>query len=272
MSGARTVAIVAAVLGLVMAGGIAAVPVRAAPTPTLTILSPANNAVIGNGSPVAVLFTVTNFNLTVPGTGGSAPDTGHVDVYVDGALASAASTNDVVLPLPSGPHAILLRLVTDNDSPLIPDVRASVSVMVTRGPVGETPGLSVVFPANGTVLGTDFWVDFSVRNFALVPLGSPPGVPGEGHVQVYLDGDFYAEQTTDDAIHLSLPDGSHHVLFELVDSGSQALSPNVTASVVVNVKALIGRTIRADVTPYLAGANIVIGLAILAAIYRKLEV
>lgn len=267
---ARTWILVLAVSALLAAS--MASPARAAPAPTLTILSPANNAIIANGSPVAVLFTVSDFNLTPPGTGGPAPDIGHVDVSVDGTLVTVASTNTVVLPLPSGPHTVRLRLVTDNGSALTPDVSASVSFMVTRGPVGETPGISVAFPEGGGVLGTDFWIEFRVTNFLLVPLGSPPGVPGEGHVHVYLDGDFYSEQTNDEPVHFNLPDGRYNVTFQLVDSGSHALSPNVTASVDFTVRALVGRIPRTDLTPYLAGANIAIGLAILAAIYRRLEV
>lgn len=264
--------LVVALIGLVIMTSAGMPSARAAPAPTLSILTPADNAIIGNGSPVAVTFWVTNFNLTDPGTGGPAASVGHADVFVDGTLATVASTNTLVLFLPSGPHVILLRLVTDNGSALNPDVSASVHVMVTRGPASAMPGLAVAYPADGAVVGTDCWVDFRVANFALVPLGSPPGVPGEGRVRVYVDGVYYSEQTTDEAVHFNLPDGRYNVTFELVDSGSRSLTPRVTASVDFTVKALVGRTVPTDLTPYLAGVNIVLGLAILAAIYRKLEV
>src|SRR5207244_7867813 len=62
--------------------------------------------------------------------------------FVDDTLTAQTSVNTIVLPLPSGPHTIRLQLVTDNGSALNPDVTASVSVMVTRGPAGGAPGLS----------------------------------------------------------------------------------------------------------------------------------
>src|SRR5206468_9409074 len=117
---------------------------RGAPLPTLSLLSPTPNSAIGNATPIAILFAVTNFNLTEPGNGTSSPNSGHVDVFVNDTLTAQSSVSTIVLPLPSGPHTIRLRLVTDNGSALNPDVTASVSVMVTRGPAGGTPGLSIV--------------------------------------------------------------------------------------------------------------------------------
>lgn len=260
-----------ALVALLAAAAIPAMPARAAAAPTLTVLSPANNAVIGNGSPVAVIFTVTDFNLTDPGTGGSSPGTGHVDVFVNGTLVAETAQNTVTLPLPSGPHTIRLELVNANESALVPDVSASISVMTTQGPVGGTPALSIPYPADGAVIGTDLWVSFRTTDFVLVPAGSPPGVPGEGHVHVILDGGVYAELFNDQPIHFNIPDGAHNVTLELVDSGSHPLTPDVRASVTFTVRALTGRTVRLDLTPYLAGANIALGLAVLAAIYRRLE-
>src|SRR5436309_14230355 len=83
--------------------------VRAA-GPTLTIVSPADQAVIGNGSSVPVIYVVSDFNLTPPGTGGPSPTQGHVDVYVDGVLTMAVSQETIELSLPSGIYTILLPL------------------------------------------------------------------------------------------------------------------------------------------------------------------
>ena len=66
-------ALVIAAVGMLVASGVPASNARGAPPPTLSIVSPANNAVIGNGSAVAVVFAVTNFNLTDPGTGTTSP-------------------------------------------------------------------------------------------------------------------------------------------------------------------------------------------------------
>src|SRR3989442_10200911 len=103
----------------------------------------------------------------------------------------------MVLPLPSGPHTIGWGLVTDSGSAWNPDVTASVAVMGTLGPAGGTPGLSIFFPREGALVGTDSTVSFRVTNFVLVAPGGPAGVPNEGHVRVLLDGASYADLTDD---------------------------------------------------------------------------
>lgn len=268
---ARILGVTLAAIGVLLVAGFPATNVRGAPGPTLSIVSPANGAVIGNGTPVAVVFAVTNFNLTEQGNGTSSPDSGHVDIFVDGGSTGSAATNTIVLSLPSGPHTILLRLVMNNGSALNPDVTASVSMMMTQGPAGATPGLSIVSPREGALLGTDFTVSFRVTNFVLVP-GGPAGVPNEGQVRVQLDGSFYADLTEATPIHFSLRDGPHNVTLQLEDSGHRPLDPAVVVSLHITVKALVGRVTPFDATPYLALANVLLGLAILAAIYRKLEV
>ena len=268
---ARTYALVVATVGILIASGIAASEGRAAPSPTLSIVSPTPNAVIGNGTPVVVVFAVTNFNLTDSTNGTSSPNSGHVDVFVDGALAATASVNTIVLALPSGAHAIRLQLVAINGSALSPDVTASVAVVVTRGPAGGIPGLSIVVPRDGALVGTDFTVSFRVTNFVLVAPGGPAGVPNEGHVRVGLDGAYHATLTDEAPLHLNLKDGPHAVTLELVGNDDRPLSPPVTVNVNLTVQALLGRVTPFDATPFLALANLLIGLGILAAIYRKLE-
>src|SRR5437870_11729593 len=256
---------------MLIASGIAASEGRAAPSPTLSIVSPTPNTVIGNGTPVVVVFAVTSFNLTGVTNGTSSPNSGHVDVFVDGALAATASVNTIVLALPSGAHAIRLQLVAINGSALSPDVTASVAVVVTRGPAGGIPGLSIVVPRDGALVGTDFTLSFRVTNFVLVAPGGPAGVPNEGHVQVRLDTARYADLTDDAPLHLNLKDGPHTVTLQLVDNEGGPLNPDVSVSLHLTVQALLGRVTPFDATPYLALVNILLGLGILAAIYRKLE-
>src|SRR5437667_9052889 len=268
---ARIVALILASLGILIVSGIAASSGRAAPPPTLSIGSPNSNAVIGNGTPVVVVFAVTNFNLTDPGNGTSSPDSGHVDVFVDGSLTSKASVNTIVLALPSGPHTIRLQLVMDNGSALNPDVTASVAVMVTQGPAGGTPGLSIFYPREGALLGTDSTISFRVTNFVVVAPGGPTGVPNDGHVRVLLDGAYYADLTDVAPLHLNLKHGLHNVTLQLVDNAGSSLNPNVAVSLHITVQALVGRVTPSDATPFLALAHLLIGLGILAAFYRKLE-
>ena len=267
----RCLAFVLATIGMLIASGVTGSTARGAATPTLIIVSPAPSAVIGNGTPVAVVFAVTDFNLTEPGSGTPSADSGHVDVFVDGVRTGHASANTIELALPSGPHTIRLRLVQDNGSALNPDVTASVVVTVTLGPAGGTPGLSIVYPQDNALLGTDSTVSFRVTNFVVVPPGGPGGVPNEGHIRVLVDGAYYSDLTDYAPLHLNLKDGGHTVTLRLVDNIENPLNPDVNVTLHLTAKALLGRVQPFDATPYLALANLLVGLGILATIYRKLE-
>src|SRR5438046_8362688 len=110
--------------------------VRAA-GPSLSILSPVNDQVIGNGTPVIVHFAVSNFALVQPGRVGQTvnPTEGHVDMYVDGAYSRLLTTvAPISVSLPSGPHGIRLHLVQSHGPPLTPDVSSSGRVLPTHGP------------------------------------------------------------------------------------------------------------------------------------------
>ena len=80
-----------------------------------------------------------------------------------------------------------------------------------------------------------------------------------------------ADLTDDTPLHLNLKDGPHTVTLRLVDDDGQPLNPDVVVSLHLTVQALVGRVTPFDATPYLALANILLGLGILAALYRKLE-
>src|SRR5205807_10269070 len=101
----RALILVCVMIGLLGGSGLMAPNARAAPGPTLSIVSPANNAIVGNGSPVAIVFAVTNFNLTEPDAGPSTPDSGHAAGLVDGGFAAPSRPKSVVLPPPCGPQS-----------------------------------------------------------------------------------------------------------------------------------------------------------------------
>src|SRR6266571_6362072 len=193
----RAAAFVLAGVLVVLVLGVSAPGVRAA-GPTLRIVSPADHAVIGNGTSVPVIFVVSGFNLTPTGTGGPGPSPteGHVDVYVDGVLMMAVSQETIELSLASGTYTILLRLVSDNGTSLSPDVTSSISFTVTQGPAVGTPRIEIsyveiTYPTVGLVLGRDVTISFRITDFALVPPGRGEPVPNEGHVAVFLDGVYY---------------------------------------------------------------------------------
>ena len=97
------------------------------------------------------------------------------------------------------------------------------------------------------------------------------GVRNEGHIRVRLNGVYYADLTDLAPLHLNLKDGAYNVTLQLVDNGGSPLNPDVRVSLHIAVQALVGRVTPFDATPFLALANLLIGLGILAAIYRKLE-
>src|SRR5256885_342676 len=131
---AGVLVLVGALLVLVL--GLSAPGVRAA-VPTLTILSPADHAVIGNGTPVPVIFVVSDFNLTSPGTGGPSPTQGHVAVYLDGVYYMAVTA---FRPIPfsdlvDGKHTVQVQLVDDAGQPLTPDASDSVTFQIQFAPI-----------------------------------------------------------------------------------------------------------------------------------------
>jgi len=231
--------------------------------PSLRILSPANNAIIGNGSPVSVVYLVSNFNLTKPGTGSASnPNEGHVNVVVDGMLTDEVSAQTIALTLGSGIHDIRLRLVTDNGTALNPDVNASVAVTVTQGPAFGKPGIRITYPTEGLLRGTDNAISFDLTNFALVPPGGPSNVPNEGHIRVFVDGRYYEELTEYEPAHMGLDDGRHTIRMQLVDNGGSPLSPDTFAVVNFTTQTGLGR--GPDYMPILAYANGGLVLGILA--------
>ena len=255
---------------LVAVLGLSAPGVRAA-GPTLTIVSPADHAVIGNGTPVLVIFVVSDFNLTPPGTGGPSPTDGHVAVYVDGMLTMATSQETIELPLASGTYTILLRLVADNGTSLNPDVTSSISVTVTQGPAVGTPRIhityvEITYPTPKLVLGRDVTISFNVTDFALVPPGRGAAVPNEGHVAVFLDGVYVMAVMAFRPIPFSdLLDGDHNVTVRLVNDAGQPLTPDASDSVTFRIQfaAIV------DINPYVQITQVILAGAIFFVLFYR---
>jgi len=214
--------------------------------------------VIGYGMPVSLVLRVTDFNLTQPGGTGSGtnPNAGHIEVFVDGSLAAIVSDLTVVLPLDSGSHEIRTRLVQDDGTPLSPDVSAFLTVLVTHGPETGIPTIAITYPENDAARGADTSISFRIANFSLVTPGRPVA-PNEGHIEIYLDGELYAELTDYEPAHFSdLGDGDHTVVLQLVDGAHNPLVPDASASVRFHVT----EAHVVDINPQFA-----VGIAVLVA-------
>jgi hypothetical protein len=263
---------------LLLVSGLPDGSVRAAPPPpTLTIVSPANNTVIGNGSPLSIVFAVGNFNLTDPGTAGPGPATneGHVNVYVDGNLTTVVSRPTVVLSLESGRYRVQLRLVSDNGTPLTPDVKASITVTLTHGPAAGAPRIAItyveiLYPIAGQLWGDDISISFRITNFTLVPPGRRESVPNEGRVRVLVDGLVFNDITSFGPAHFSdLPNGEHTVTLRLVDGAGQPLNPDALDSRTFGVEGEQKVAPIPDLSPYLLTAQIGLGAAIVGVLYVR---
>lgn len=208
--------------------------------PSLAIVSPANNSVIGNGSPVIVTFSVSNFVLVQPGRVGQVanPSEGHVNVTVDGQLVRLMTQIEpIVLQLDSGSHPIVLQLRNSNGSALIPDVRASITVVVTHGPAGGKPELSILFPPSGSSSGHDVYVAVTIRNFTLVDPHGRPNAPNEGHLLVQVGGLYQQELARyEPAFVVDMPDGDNNITVFLVNNDNSKLTPAVSDTTTVHIK------------------------------------
>jgi len=245
-------------------------PSVAAAGPSLSILAPANDQVVGNGTPVIVSFAVANFTLVQPGRVGQVggPTEGHVEVYVDGVYSRLLTrVEPFSLPLESGPHTIRLRLVQDNGTPLTPDVFASVRVVATHGPAVGTPTIMIVSPKPGPTISHDLYVAVAVTNFTLVDPDGQANAPNEGHVQLFLNGVLHQEPRAYDlGFIVDMPDGNSTITARLVNNDNTPLNPDVSASVTVRILGAADPTPSEQVT---AGVSLILALILVVLLLRR---
>ena len=213
----------------------------AAVAPSLTIVSPTEGAVIANGTPVLVLFQVSNFAFVQPGRVGQigSPNEGHANVFLDAQLVRLLT--DVApfsLSLTSGPHMIGIQLVADNGTALNPDVSASVRVVTTLGPGGGVPRITILSPTPLESTGHGIYVSYRIENFTLVEPRGQPNAPGEGHVQLLVEGVVVMEVIQYEPVLLvSLPEGDITISARLVNNDNTTLTPDARANVPIHVVA-----------------------------------
>src|SRR5213593_2448146 len=259
-------------LGLLLGTFLLAVtsPSAAAAGPSLSILTPANDQVVGNGTPVIVSFAVANFVLVQPGRVGQVgtPTEGHVDLYVYGVYSRLLTrVEPVSLPLGSGPHTIRLQLVQDNGTPLSPDVSASVRIVASHGPAAGTPTLTIVSPRPGPTIAHDVYFAVEVTNFTLVDSYGQPNAPNEGHVQLFLNAVLNQEpRAYDQGFIVDMPDGNNTVTARLVNNDNTPLSPDVSASVTIRIQGAADPTGSEQVT---GGVSLILALILVVLLLRR---
>ncbi|HWM53591.1 MAG TPA: hypothetical protein VNP71_10570 [Thermoplasmata archaeon] len=245
-------------------------PSAAAAGPSVSILAPANDQVIGNGTPVIVSFAVANFVLVQPGRVGQVANAGegHVDVYVDGAYSRLLThIEPISLPLESGPHTIRLQLVQDNGTPLSPDVSASVRIVATHGPAVGTPTITIVSPKPGPTIAHDVYFAVEVTNFTLVDSYGQPNAPNEGHVQLFLNGVLSQEPRAYDlGFIVDMPDGNNTITARLVNNDNTPLNPDVSASVSIRIQGAADPTGSEQVT---GGLSLILALILAVLLVRR---
>jgi hypothetical protein len=113
------------------------------------------------------------------------------------------------------------------------------------------PGCQVVIlsPGNGGALnnqqdvGTSFLVSFFVKNFTLVQPGtsqdvntttSTSPIHNEGHIHVFVDGNYITIWARPEGIPLTVTPGSHTIKLELVNDSHQSFPTPITASTTIN--------------------------------------
>ncbi|HWM53589.1 MAG TPA: hypothetical protein VNP71_10560 [Thermoplasmata archaeon] len=213
-----------------------------AAAPSLTIVSPANGAVIANGTSVLVDFLVSNFAFVQPGRVGQigSPNEGHANVFLDTQyIRLLTAVEPFSLPVTSGAHTIRIQLVADNGTLLNPDVSASVGVVATHGPDEGAPRLKILSPTPLEATGHGIYVSYRIENFTLVEPRGQPNAPSEGHVQLLVGTDVVMEVIQYEPVLLvSLPEGDITIGARLVNNDDTVLAnPSASATVAIHVVA-----------------------------------
>jgi len=97
-----------------------------------------------------------------------------------------------------------------------------------------SPTISLVAPASGSTVSTTFSLTFGVNNFNLVQPGASTNCPStcttEGHLHVFLDGNYYLLWATANSIPFTnIRPGLHTVLIQMVNDTHVPLGGTATS-------------------------------------------
>lgn len=234
--------------------------------PGLSILSPTDGALIGDGAPVVLSFTASDFTFVQPGRVGQVPGpgSGYAEVRVDGRLERIVTAIEpIVLLLESGAHTLTIELRASDGSALAPPVRESVEVTVTRGPATGSPAVRILFPPAELRTGHDVYVGVAVSNFTLVDPRGQPNAPNEGHLEFAIDGAYHQELASyAPGFLVDLEDGWNTLMVRLVNNDGTPLSPDVTASTRVYIKPSSGASTQLFYAAVAAGLVVLLAVAV----------
>lgn len=204
-------------------------------TPSIAILSPANNAQVSTGG-FRLEVRVAGFDISAANYGGtSVPGQGHVHYY-DGAslLGATAATYLDVGALTAGTHTIKVEL-HNNDHSLFTDATHPFGYNATITLTASGPSISIKTPANNSQLSTlGVRVAVSVSGFILDQADyGGTNVAGQGHIHYYVDGALAVATVSTFFDIPSLTAGNHTIRAELRNNDHSALSPAVFAEIKV---------------------------------------
>jgi hypothetical protein len=225
--------------------GLIALPMSAsnvqAASPTLTILSPTEGAVLANGDPALVQFAVSDFVLVQPGRAGqnASLGEGHANVFLDGRwVRLVTEVAPFSLALRSGIHTIEMQLVHSNGTPLNPEVRAAVTVTATQGPAGTVPSIEILSPGQNDRTGHGTYVSYRVRNFTVVEPKGQANAPNEGRVQLLVLDQVAMELVgVEPVLLVGMPEAEISITVRLVNNDGSPLTPDASDTVDIHVVA-----------------------------------
>ncbi|MDP9225862.1 MAG: DUF4399 domain-containing protein [Actinomycetota bacterium] len=136
--GAPILRIVLLILALiVLSGYLSAGSPKPPPRVTLTILSPANGAVVPAGHPIPLMLAITGAKLIPSSTQTfltpPPANAGHIHILVDGRLNSLQMTGTAQVVLPAGRHTIAAEFVDPYHRSFSPRIIDRVHVIAKKG-------------------------------------------------------------------------------------------------------------------------------------------
>ncbi|MFA5869546.1 MAG: hypothetical protein WC941_07600, partial [Candidatus Bathyarchaeia archaeon] len=122
---------------------------------------------------------------------------------------------------------------------LIVTLTAALLTLSPSASAQGAPGLTILSPAGALtpspIVRTSFVVSFTLTNFQLVAPGAPGLVnaPEQGHIHVFLDGDYYAIWDSAGPILFDVAPGNHTIRLQLVNNFHAALTPDISQAISV---------------------------------------